>query len=168
LTAVIVASAGLLLSGCGPLSSRSDSGCTPREEALSQRLVQSDVLQLAPMGAEHFENYVTKPCQDDDNVGMVGTRFDFPGTADAVRDYYRAELPGHGWVLMAENPPFVPGQAVDTGGPELCFENTAYTGVTLGIHTATPAAAEMSEELPARPSFLEFRFTEQGLNCTDS
>jgi hypothetical protein len=173
----------LLVSGCSHRPGSAESGCSPEEESLSDKLSKSEILRLAPAGATGFDDYVTTPCQDDDNVGRIGTMFSFSGTAEELREYYRAEVPGRGWTLSGESAPFEPGQGLDFGRPELCFDSAAAPHVVLAVYTATSAPTsvpsgipeeqsdEMSKELSElgpRPNRLEFRFTKEGdLRCTE-
>ncbi|MBP2325462.1 hypothetical protein JOF56_005847 [Kibdelosporangium banguiense] len=174
----------LLVSGCSPLIAPLGGGCSPEEESLSRKLAKSEILRLAPAGATGFDDYVTTPCQDDDNVGRIGTMFEFPGTTDQLRQYYRAELPSRGWTLSGEGPPFQSGQGLDFGRPELCFDSMSPPHVILAVYTATraPASApsgipeEQSEQMSTElsdlgpePNRLEFRFTMEGdLRCAEA
>ncbi|TCO55053.1 hypothetical protein EV192_108341 [Actinocrispum wychmicini] len=137
--------------------------CPDVEEAMAQELADSTVLRLVPPNSSSVYRYVTKPCKDDDNIGQVGIGFGFSGADSAFLDYYKTELPPLGWTLRGELPAEVPGEGLALGRPQLCFENTGKPGVILNVDLPIPAMGD----LPASPYFLEYRFTSEGLSCSD-
>jgi hypothetical protein len=96
--------------------------CIESARLSSLRLSESPVLGLTPPNASEVEKYAVAPCRDDDKVGSVGINFGYPGDKQVVRDYYRTELPSHGWTF----------NDAGSSASRLCFENSAKPGVSSG------------------------------------
>ncbi|MCE7001297.1 hypothetical protein LWC34_00350 [Kibdelosporangium philippinense] len=141
----------MLSTGCGLLSDRA-AACTEKLESMSKQFAESDLLGLTPAGAKNIDKYVTTPCQDDDQVGRIGVSFDFTGD---VLSYYDKELTARGWEPRGGGPRFEPGEVLDVGRPQQCFEDTRQPGVVLNVFVGVPK------------NFLEFQLNDAGMACAE-